>query len=274
MNKYISFSDLYTMEFDVTDIFAMRQKWYQGVVFRMDHPRKSTGILYLNGCVGEYTSTDGNTFTAPCKSLVCLPSQSEYSVLNARCQLDHTDAYLAEFNIVKDGQILTFSDTPVLISGVNSFLVADLIREVVEAYESTKQSPLLLKSTVYRLLAFLGKESMKAYNKKFRMIEAGIEILEADVLGRKSIEEIADCCHVSANCFRRLFREYSGKSPTEYRMDLRLDMAKNMLLGSDISIVNIADSLGFESTSYFSRLFKKKTGVSPSQFRDEGMRKG
>ena len=267
----ISFSDLYTMDFDITDIFAMRQKWYRGLTFTMDRPRKSTGIIYLNGCVGEYTSAYSEAVCAPCKSLVCLPAQSEYKVLNADCGLGYPDAFLVEFNIVKDGEILTFADAPYVVEGVNACMAAELVKDVVAAYEASIRSSVELKATVYRLLAFLGKQMRRSFNKKFLSIEAGIELLESDPTANRSIEEITEICGVSSACFRRLFREYSGKSPSQYRIEIRLEKAKNMLLNSDITIENIADSLGFESSAYFCRQFKKKEGMTPKEYKKKNI---
>lgn len=263
----VSFSELYTMDFEIRDIVAIRQKWCDGVVFHMDHPRKSSAIIYLNGCSGEYTS-GGNTVIAPCKSLVCLPAFSMYKVLNVDSGLAHPDAYLVEFNIVKDGRILTLGDTPFIISDINTYIAAELACDAVKAFESTLRSPLAIKAAVYNLLSFIGKEQSYGFTKRFNSIKNGIELLEADTLEERSIDEIASMCGVSSSGFRRLFREYSGKTPIEYRNSLKLDKAKNMLLGSDASIASISDALGYESSAYFCRFFKKKTGMTPSEYRE------
>ena len=115
----------------------------------MDHPRKSCGIIFLNGCVGEYTTFKGDKINAPCKSLVCLPAGSEYSVLNAVDGLASPDAYLVEFNLLKNGEILTFGDSPFVIENVNSYIASELVLDAVKAYEAPIRSPLALKSAWY-----------------------------------------------------------------------------------------------------------------------------
>lgn len=266
----VTFAELYTMDFEIKDIVAIRQKWRDGVIFHMDHPRKSSAIIYLNGCSGEYTS-DGKTIYAPCKSLVCLPAFSTYEVLNVDSGMAHPDAYLVEFNIVKDGKILTFGQSPFIISDVNAYIAAELACSAVKAYESTLRSPLALKNAVYNLLAFVSKEQNERLNNKFDSISIGIELLEADMLEESSIDEISKMCGVSSSCFRRLFHEYSGKTPIEYRNGIKLDKAKSMLLGSNEAIANIADALGYESSSYFCRFFKKKVGMTPSEYREKNI---
>lgn len=67
--------------------------------------------------------------------------------------------------------------------------------------------------------------------------------------------------------FRRIFKHYTGFSPYQYHLNLRFLKAKSLLIGSKASIKNIADQLGFECPFHFSRLFKKKTGLSPGTWR-------
>ena len=268
MADFLSFSELYGMDFELTDLFAMRQIWKKGIVFNMDHPRKSCGIIFLNGCVGEYTTFKGDKINAPCKSLVCLPAGSEYSVLNAVDGLASPDAYLVEFNLLKNGEILTFGDSPFVIENVNSYIASELVLDAVKAYEAPIRSPLALKAAVYSLLAYLGREDSHVSDRRFNSIKKGIEIIEADTVCEHSIDEIAEICGVSGGCFRRLFREYSGKTPIEYRNEMRLERAKNMLLSSNASVESIALSLGYESSAYFCRAFKKRVGKTPTEYRD------
>jgi AraC-like DNA-binding protein len=67
--------------------------------------------------------------------------------------------------------------------------------------------------------------------------------------------------------FRRIFKHYTGFSPYQYHLNLRFLKAKSLLSGSNASIKSIADQLGFECPFHFSRLFKKKTGLSPGLWR-------
>jgi transcriptional regulator GlxA family with amidase domain len=64
-----------------------------------------------------------------------------------------------------------------------------------------------------------------------------------------------------------MFRLYTGVAPHKYFMELKIMRAKELLLATDKSIKEISFELGFQSIHYFSRIFKNKTGVSPSEFR-------
>jgi AraC-like DNA-binding protein len=84
-----------------------------------------------------------------------------------------------------------------------------------------------------------------------------------------NIEKLASEMNVGYSYFRQMFRKYTGISPTQYHLSLRIQKAKDLLVSTDYSFKEIAIDLGFESYFYFSRIFKDKTGKSPMEFRKE-----
>jgi AraC-like DNA-binding protein len=73
--------------------------------------------------------------------------------------------------------------------------------------------------------------------------------------------------HVSYSYFRKMFKKYTGVSPGQYHLQLRIMRAKELLISTDKSIKEISYELGFQSIFYFSNMFKKKEGTTPSHFR-------
>lgn len=73
--------------------------------------------------------------------------------------------------------------------------------------------------------------------------------------------------NMSASYLGDLLRKETGKSPQEHIHDFVIGKAKNKLLGSTVSLGEIAYSLGFEYSQHFSKVFKKKTGQTPSAYR-------
>lgn len=265
----IKFKDLYYEDFEIIDIYAMRQKWIKGVTFRrnLERPRPRTGIILLNKCEGVYTDKSGDSFVAPPQSVVCLPYGSVYTCLNADCSNTIEDAILIEFNILINGKIHTFSDKSFLVNNLNISLISKHFDNVVQACESSTPSKFAIKTALYNLLLYVCTEKKHKYQKRFSSITTGIELLESDPLSKLSIEEIAKTCNVSTSYFRRLFKEYSGKSPSDYRINLRMDMAKALLENDETTIEQITELLNFENVSYFCRIFKNKFGMTPSQYK-------
>lgn len=82
-----------------------------------------------------------------------------------------------------------------------------------------------------------------------------------------TIQEIAEDLGVSYSNFRKLFKEYTGLSPSGYQQDLKLQRAKELLSTTNMSVKEIAYRLNFDSPDYFSAKFKIKTGRKPSEMR-------
>lgn len=77
-------------------------------------------------------------------------------------------------------------------------------------------------------------------------------------------ELVADACNMSVSTFSRLFRKEQGKTFREYLLEYRIEKARNLLLLPGVSVTNAAFSVGFNSASYFSKMFKRFTGRLPS----------
>jgi AraC-like DNA-binding protein len=82
------------------------------------------------------------------------------------------------------------------------------------------------------------------------------------------MEDVAANLHVGYAKFRRAFKAHTGLTPGQYHLQLRIGRAKDLLTGTDLPVKQIALQLGFESPFYFSRIFKKKTGHAPQEWRN------
>ena len=87
--------------------------------------------------------------------------------------------------------------------------------------------------------------------------------------GIPSIEQVADKMSVSQRYLSDTLKKETGKTSTEHLQLYLIDEAKNILLKPNKSISEVAYELGFEYPQYFSRLFKKKEGLSPSEYREK-----
>lgn len=100
-----------------------------------------------------------------------------------------------------------------------------------------------------------------------RIIKQAKVIMREDMSGDKSLESIADSLGISYSLFRRDFKKRCGISPGQYRLELKLAKAKELLYSTNMSIADISSKLYFENIGQFSTFFKKKTGISPLEFR-------
>mgnify|MGYP001232349421 CR=1 FL=1 len=84
-----------------------------------------------------------------------------------------------------------------------------------------------------------------------------------------SLQHIAKALNVNANYISQLFKKELGRTFTEHLSKLRIDCAGKLLRTTMIPINEVAERVGYKDYFYFSRLFKKATGMSPSSYRNE-----
>ncbi|PGH38989.1 MAG: hypothetical protein CRN43_11805 [Candidatus Nephrothrix sp. EaCA] len=82
-----------------------------------------------------------------------------------------------------------------------------------------------------------------------------------------SAEQAAEELNVGYSWFRKLFKNYTGVSPGKYYLQLKIEKAKELLSNSLVPVKEISIDLNFESNFYFSKIFKEKTGRTPTEYR-------
>jgi AraC-like DNA-binding protein len=98
-------------------------------------------------------------------------------------------------------------------------------------------------------------------------IMAAIRLLQMQVHHRFSLDDLARQVGLEKSYLIRLFRRETGTTPQKYLMKLKTDTACYLLRYTDRPVNKIAEQLGFYDEFYFSRTFKKVTGLAPSQYR-------
>ena len=112
----------------------------------------------------------------------------------------------------------------------------------------------------------LSNDLLEQFNQQLRSyFEAG----KMQENGIPSIEQIAEQLSVSQRYLSDTLKKETGKTSTEHLQLYLIDEAKNILLDPKKTIAEVAYELGFEYPPYFSRLFKKKEGISPTVYREK-----
>ena len=82
-----------------------------------------------------------------------------------------------------------------------------------------------------------------------------------------TLAEIADVAHMSPHYFSRAFRNSTGIPPHRYVIHRRIEKAKTLLADSDLPLVEVGLTVGFQNQSHFTTLFHRRTGVTPKVYR-------
>lgn len=126
-----------------------------------------------------------------------------------------------------------------------------------------------LTSCIIELLVMLKKNSIENTPDSSGPVSAAIEYINNNIMKNITVDEICKTAHLSKFHFCRLFKKTTGRTVMEYVLETRIVMAKNMLLNENFSITEISNRCGFCSISYFSRVFKEKTGVTPLGYKKQ-----
>lgn len=81
------------------------------------------------------------------------------------------------------------------------------------------------------------------------------------------LEDVSSAVGFNATYFSTLFKKETGQNFMDYLTELRINKAKELLCGEELSVQDVAEQVGYRDLKYFSRLFKKLTGVSPSDYK-------
>ncbi|BAY48218.1 AraC family transcriptional regulator [Scytonema sp. HK-05] len=82
-----------------------------------------------------------------------------------------------------------------------------------------------------------------------------------------SLDDLAQQVGMSTYHFSRLFKQSTGESPNQYVVRLRIEAAKRLLRETDLGVLEVASSVGYNSPSHLATQFKPLTGVTPSAYR-------
>ena len=102
-----------------------------------------------------------------------------------------------------------------------------------------------------------------------RTISQCTEYIDANLHQPQRIDELAELVGLSPGYLSTLFRNETGQTFTDYVMSRRIEEAENRLRYSADSLVEISESLGFSSQSYFIRCFRERTGMTPREYRQK-----
>lgn len=234
-------SDMYFRDISVTKPRIVQN-------YELEYFFEDGGVSVVNGI--EYPIKKGNVLFAK-------PGDTRYSHLPANCRFilfSVKDEQLK--NAINDIKNLTYIvDCKNIENHFNSILSGFNSIRTIDNISAASQCVMLLS-----LFSRDGTTQPKIITRAQRFIEANFN---EDI----SNKDISSACYVNVSYLYKMFKTFLNLTPGEYLLNCRLTAARNLLMNTDLPLVDVAYRCGFNSQSYFTYIFKQSVGVSPGKFR-------
>jgi AraC-like DNA-binding protein len=154
--------------------------------------------------------------------------------------------------------------------------MADATTRLVKCLQSEAESqilgPGLVREILYRALCGTQAPvlySLAMHGGTFSQVAHALKVMQSDYAAKLDVEQLASTARMSASAFHRAFKEITSDSPMQYLKKIRLNKAKDFIVQESMKAYIASDKVGYESSSQFSREFKRYFGQTPAEMMRE-----
>lgn len=227
-------------------------------------------LIYIMNGFGYY-KIKGKEYKVPAGSIVLYRpgDEQDYYYLHE----DQTELFWIHFSGYAVNELLRkyhLSDNNIYSVGIQTECI-NLFNKVI--HEMQIKNPLYEQSCVNYflnlLLNFSRTNLQHQGDQSFKnsFIEATVKKMHIEYQNDHPVNYYAKQSNLSVYQFIHKFKELTGTSPMKYIERIRIDKSKELLTNTDLTVTEVADIVGYNNPFYFSRVFKKNTGSTPSAYR-------
>lgn len=226
-------------------------------------PRKNYALVYVESAHIQYKS-EGIEFVAEPGDIVLIPKGLCYE----NRFLTRGACIAINFSASNSNQYQPpFCRIPLCHPRETHELFLRFIREYTFKSPGYEARTLELFYAILHRIEQDSKFNRKSYRQRQRIAPSVTYIEEHFRDSEPDLEMIAALSGMSPVWFRKNFTEVYQISPLQYIINLRILAAKSLLVGTDAGMAEIAEKSGFSDVFYFSKMFRKKTGMTPGEYR-------
>lgn len=229
---------------------------------RIFNRRRSTLLLIIKG---EYLySYNKDSFVTTDNSLVVIPKGATYSY---KILSKETECMQIELDIFYQHTSLPIENHPYMVNLTFSAPLANLFEKIIDLY-TYKPIGYAFSATavLFKVFAALVQNELKSTANLQSKITPAVLYISQHYCEKIKTSTLAKLCLISESQLRRLFNSEYGVSPLQYKINLQIETACNLLESGNCQISQIAEMLGFDSVYEFSATFKRKMGKSPRKY--------
>lgn len=237
----------------------------------LGNPRSDHGFMYIccDGVHIRYKNGTEDSFSRG--DLLYIPKYCEYYITFLGTVQPFSDL-LVNFDIRNTaGDEFCLSDK---ITCLTNDVPAGIIRymqQIADVSTNLKHPCIRVSALFYELLGkLINRISLPDLNDDTSVVYPAVLYLDNHVRDDVPVPALAKMCLLSESTFRKEFKAYTGMTPIQYRTHIKISKAQQLLRSTtEISVREIAESLGFLDNTYFYKMFTKITGKTPNQYRKQ-----
>jgi len=184
-----------------------------------------------------------------------------------RCEDEHAFNYIIpKSNWKKEPELIAAYNAVPILSAKQIIDSAEVLRILSSYYLKTK----IIKATVPITERTADQANAKITKKaeKNKEVEKALTYIHNNLSKPLTLEEVASHVHLSSFYFSKLFKKETGKNFIHYINEEKMELAKEMLANTSLSVDIISNNLGFSHTSYFCKVFRNKWNITPRNYRE------
>ncbi|HBE14218.1 MAG TPA: hypothetical protein DCY74_08620 [Clostridiales bacterium] len=219
-------------------------------------------IVYIEAGGADFT-LGKQILSAKSRNMVYLPPDSVYT---SHWRGDAPSRFFVlDINITdRQNCMLGFGQDVCILFTDTTHMYQGYLKDIESLPDNTPLAWLDRTALALNLYREIAREvTMAKLGQQYRQIYKGILFIEKNYTQKFTIQEVAAMCFISEGHFRKLFYACKHTSPLDYRNSLRIRRATELLKSNLYSVTQAGEAVGFDDVKYFSKLFKRYTGVSP-----------
>lgn len=214
-----------------------------------------------------FVETEGRSFTvSPGFAFVSFPDHVYSYISSAENPCTYRWAEFSGLNLQVFYSDVSFSFDNPLIDDSKTRSLGTLLKEMTD---KGKMSGKLINGYSWVLADILSSKPKRKQTVYEKYIEKAIEYISSNIQNKTTVSDVADYLNIDRSYLSRVFNEHMGISIKKYIYNYHMNIAKNMLTYSNMSIKEVASSIGYDDPLDFTKAFHRTFGVSPTKWRNE-----
>lgn len=247
----------------VSDIHFVTTYYVNSAIYPMTNKgRKHHGFIFTLKGTETYHFENRDIVAVP-NSVLYLPKESGYSIT---LEGEESVVLLIDFELHSSEEREAFC-----VCFGEDASVGSLFAEAERVWNlKGSDCPSVSKSIFYRICSRLIRKCESCLNTdSYALIEESVKYLHRHYLENSfRIEHLSEIAKISSRYYEKLFYQKFGMTPKEYVLNLKMERGKELLLCEKNMVRDVAFQLGYSDIYHFGKMFKAKTGYTPSQYRN------